>query len=127
VRTTASASDQEGLDRENGRGTLKQRRETWFNGSNESRPWSHSPSPIDGQREEATWKDTETGEQQPADIRRLNNDKHEQADKRQGSNQLEEATNHERTEVRQETNKKVICDIQEYMAARIAAHASPPN
>lgn len=64
----ACASDQEGLQRENGWGTLKERRETWFIWNGDSRLQSFCPSPIDAQREERHWKRMEAGDYESADI-----------------------------------------------------------
>ncbi len=86
MQTAACASDQEGLQRENGWGTLKERRETWFIWNCDSRLRSLCPSPIDGQREERHWKRMEAGYYQSADIRRVNDDKRKQAGKHQESN-----------------------------------------
>ena len=53
----------------------------------------------------------------------MNNDKRKQAGKHEGSDQLEEATNHQRTEIGQAKNKKKVSNIQKYLAVAIAVHA----
>jgi len=67
-------------------GALKGRGETWFIWNCDSRLRSLCPSPIDGQREETHWKRMEANYYQPADIRRVNDDKRKQAGKHQESN-----------------------------------------
>jgi hypothetical protein len=121
AETAACTSVQQGLQREGGRGTLKQGRETWFIWNYCSRPRSAYPSPIDGQRKTADWKRLEAGSYQSAYIRRVNDDKREETGKQQGCDQLKEPTNHEWTEIRHAKNKKTANNIQECFA--IAAHA----
>jgi hypothetical protein len=51
------------------------------------------PSPVGDKGEKRNWKYSKAGGYEPADIRRVNDNKRKQADKNQGSDQLEQATN----------------------------------
>ena len=84
VQATASDSVQEGLQREDGWGPLKEGRQTWFIRSYDLYLRSSYPSLLDDKRKERDWKRMETGDYQFAYTGRVNDDKHEQASKRQG-------------------------------------------
>jgi hypothetical protein len=118
-------SVQEGLERKDGWGALKQRRETRFILNDDSRvPWL-KPSPMDDQREKRNWKYSKAGRYEPANICRVNDDKRKQAGKNQGCDQLKEATNQKRTEIQHAKNEEIVSDIQERSDVAITLHCVP--
>ena len=84
VQATASDSVQEGLQREDGWGPLKEGRETWFIRNYDHCQRSPYPSWLDDKHDERERKRLETGCYQFAYTGRVNDDKREQASKRQG-------------------------------------------
>jgi len=86
AQIAASASVQEGLQREQGRGTLKERRETGWSRNCDSRLRLTGPSPIDGEGEIRAGKRMKASYYEPADIRRVHDDKRNQAGNRQANN-----------------------------------------
>jgi hypothetical protein len=62
---------------------------------------------------------------QSADVRRVHDDKCNQAGNRKGSDQLKEATEQEWTEVHSAKNKKTVSGVPEDLTVAIRAHASP--
>lgn len=78
-------------------------------------------------RVDCHWKDTlgerfQAGNEQSSNVRRVNDDKCEQAGERQRANHLEGADHYEWTEVGQDAKKNNASCIEEHRGVTIAVH-----